>query len=527
VKCIQAPHGASCAGLFLIVLGVSCGKPEAKPEPWLAAVPLPFTHVSGAKGDFFMPEIMGSGVALLDYDADGDLDIFLLQGHPSGGSNRLLRNDVAQFIDVTKPAGLELTNYGMGAATADFDNDGDTDLLVTGFDGNHLYRNNGNGSFSDVTPQALKLPGLWSTSASFFDYDNDGWQDLVILNYVDYQFATNKKCQAPTGEPDYCTPRAYRSLPSHLFHNEKGSFVNVTGKSGIDKASGPALGVVAFDANNDGYLDLFVANDSAANHLWINNRNGSFTEQALHSGVAYSENGLAKAGMGVALGDYDNDGDEDLLVLNLMREGATLFANSGRGDFTDVSAKTQIHNLTFAFTGFGTGWLDIDRDGFLDLFLANGAVTRREEQRGQTQPFLEKNLLLRQAGGRFESVAAPALEKPAINRGAAFGDIDNDGDVDIVINVNNGQALLLRNNAPARNWLTIAAPQGSRVELKSQGLPVKVRYARTDSSYLSASDPRVHFAAGSAIESLTIKAPGKSAASFGPAQVKINALFRP
>ena len=504
-----------------MLIFVSCAKPT--PDPWLTVVELPFTHSSGAKGEFYMPEIMGSGVALIDYDNDGDLDIFLLQGHPAAGSNKLLRNDGGQFTDTTKQAGLELTNYGMGAATTDFNNDGFTDLLLTGFNGNHLYRNNGNATFTDVTPDSIKLPNQWSTSASFFDYDNDGWQDLVILNYIDYQFSINKKCQSPTGEPDYCTPRAYRSISSHLFHNDKGRFTDVTAKSGFDRAAGPALGVVAFDANNDGFLDLFVANDSAANHLWINNKNGTVSEQALQSGVAYSENGLAKAGMGVALGDYDNDGDEDILVLNLMREGATLFANNGRGDFTDVSAKTQIHNLTYLFTGFGAGWLDIDRDGYLDLFLANGAVTRREDNRG----FQERNLLLRQSNNRFENIAIPALEKQAIHRAAAFGDIDNDGDTDIVINVNNGKAILLKNTAPAKNWITVAAPQGSRVELKSTGLPKQIRYARTDSSYLAANDPRVHFAAGTAIESLTITPPGRRPQTYGPAQVKRNALFRP
>ncbi|MFN0103495.1 MAG: FG-GAP repeat domain-containing protein [Bryobacteraceae bacterium] len=509
---------------MLIFAIVSCGKPTV--EPWLTAVPLPFTHFSGAAGAYYMPEIMGSGAALIDYDNDSDLDIFLLQGHPSGGSNTLLRNDMGRFTDATRQAGLEHSNYGMGAATADFNNDGFTDLLVTAFNGNRLYRNNGNATFSDITPDSLKLPNQWSTSASFFDYDNDGWRDLVILNYIDYQFATNKRCQAPTGETDYCTPRAYRAVPSHLFHNDKGRFTDVTATSGFDKAAGPALGVVAFDANNDGYLDLFVANDSSANHLWMNGKNGTFSEQALQLGVAYSENGLAKAGMGVALGDYDNDGDEDLLVLNLMHEGATLFSNSGRGDFTDVSVSTGIHNLTYLFTGFGAGWFDVDRDGYLDLFLANGAVTRREEQRGQRHPFLEKNLLLRQSNGRFENVAIPALERPGIHRAAAFGDIDNDGDIDIVVNVNNGEAFLLFNTTPARNWLAVAAPPGSRVELKSTGLPIQIRYARTDSSYLAANDARVHFAAGTAIESLTIKAPGRTSQIYGPNQVELNTIFK-
>ena len=364
---------------LLVFISCSCQAPPRSAEPWFTEVSLPFTHFSGAKGNYYLPEIMGSGVALIDYDEDGDLDIFLLQGEPSAGSNRLLRNDGGQFTDVTAAAGLEHSNYGMGVATADFDNDGHPDLLITGFGGNRLYRHTGHASFVDVTDRspAVALPNLWSTSASFFDYDRDGWQDLVILNYIDYQFSTNKRCQVPSGELDYCTPRVYRALPSHLFHNERGKFVDVTAKAGLDKAAGPGLGVVAFDANQDGYLDLFVANDSSANHLWLNQKNGTFVEKALEHGLAYGENGLAKAGMGVALGDYDHDGDEDLLVLNLMREGATLFENSGHGDFTDVSTRTGIHALTYSFTGFGVGWLDVDHDGVLDLFLANGAVTRR------------------------------------------------------------------------------------------------------------------------------------------------------
>lgn len=516
--------------LLLAVMALSSCRPPLppRPEPWLTEVPLPFIHASGAKGDFYLPEIMGSGVALIDYDEDGDLDIFLLQGHPSGGSNKLLRNDHGQFVDVTAAAGLEHTNFGMGAATADFDNDGHVDLLITGFGGNRLYRNNGNATFTDVTAKSpgIMLPQLWSTSASFFDYDNDGWQDLVILNYIDYQFATNKRCQSPAGELDYCTPRTYRAVPSHLFHNDHGQFVDVTAQAGFDKAAGPALGVAAFDANHDGYLDLFIANDSSANHLWINRKNGTFAEEALQYGLAYGENGVAKAGMGVALGDYDHDGNEDLLVLNLMREGATLFAHTGQGDFTDVSTRTGIHALTYLFTGFGAGWLDVDRDGYLDLFLANGAVTRREEQRGQPQPFAERNLLLRQSNGRFESIAAAALEKLGIYRGAAFGDIDNDGDTDIVVNVNSGPALLLQNTTPPKNWLAVTAPQGARVELKSPGLPVQVRYARTDSSYLAASDPRVFLAVGQVVETLTIQAPGRPKQSFGPGEVTMNRLFR-
>lgn len=479
--------------LLFVLLLAACA-----PEKRQAALPfsegkIDFTHRSGAAGKFYMPEIMGSGAALFDYDNDGDLDALLVQ---SVGPTKLFANDGAGNFKPTDA--IKYEGYGMGAATADIDNDGDTDVLITAFDGNALFRNNGNGTFTE-TPSAIKLPKMWSSSAAFFDYDRDGWLDLVILNYVDYSYAINKPCQAPTGEPDYCTPRAYRSLPSHLFHNEKGRFVEVTA---FRSAAGPALGVVAFDANSDGWLDLFIANDSAANHLWINNHDGTFTEQALKYGVAYSDDGLAKAGMGVALGDYDSDGDEDLIVLNLMREGATLFQNNGTTGFSDVSAKTGILSLTSQFTGFGVGWIDVDRDGKLDLLLANGAVTRREDQRNSSNPFLEQNLLLRNTGEKFEDLKAfPSL---GVSRGAAFGDIDNDGDIDVLINVNNASARLLRNEAPRHDWLSVEGPELARVEVQTKDGKSQTRWIRTASSYLSANERRANFVLHGEIEAVTI-----------------------
>lgn len=531
------------AGLGLLATACS-HNPE---PPWFrdvaAETGIRFEHVTGASGHFYLPEIMGSGCALLDYDDDGDVDVFLIQGAPTGKGNRLFRNDLIpsgklSFVDVTQAAGLPQSGYGMGAATGDFDNDGRIDLLVTSFGRNALFRNEGNGTFRDVTSASpdLALPGPWSTSASFFDYDLDGWQDLVILNYLDYSFAGNKQCYAPTGEPDYCTPRVYRALPSHLFHNEHGRFIDVSTRSGFDKAAAPGLGVAAVDANQDGWLDVFVANDSSANHLWINQKNGTFSERALQSGVAYGEEGLAKAGMGVAPGDYDNDGAPDLLVLNLVREGATLFHNNGQGDFTDVSLRTGIHALSVAFTGFGVGWFDFDRDGWSDLLMANGAVTMREEQRGQKYPFLERNLLLRNPGGgaRFQDVSAqagPDFARLGVTRGAAFGDIDNDGDIDILLNVNSGQARLLRNDLPHRNWLAVELKGpglglGRRVEVRASGLPVQNRWVRTDSSYLSASDPRVFFGLlnSNVVNSLNVMNIQRSALVHQSRNVKANVL---
>ena len=527
-------------------------KPTPESEWFEDAAPasgIHFVHHPYATGQFYMPEIMGSGCALLDYDGDGDLDVLVLDGAPfdtprAGRGSRLYRNESIpsgrlQFTDVTREAGLDYSGYGMGAATGDFDNDGRIDVLITGYGGNSLYRNTGNGVFRNVTAESpdIALPGRWSTGAAFFDYDRDGWQDLIILNYLDYSTANNQRCNAATGEVTYCTPKVYPPTSAHLFHNEHGRFVDVTRQSGIDRALGRGLGVAAFDANGDGWPDVFVANDASANHLWINQRNGTFAERAIESGVAYGEEGVAKAGMGVAVGDYDNDGDEDLLVLNLMREGATLFENDGKGNFTDVSLKAGIHAITFPYTGFGTRWFDFDNDGWLDLFLAHGAVTLREEQRGQPYPFLERNLLLRNPGGRGRFIdesarAGSAFSQPGVSRGAAFGDIDNDGSMDILLTNNNGPARILRNRLPHRNWLDVQVDGpglgiGARVSVKAAGLPELWRRVHTDASYLSASYPRVHFGLGDAkrIESVTVHWPDGSKDTYMDVAGKLNSVF--
>jgi hypothetical protein len=463
-----------------------------------------------------MPEIMGAGAALFDYDNDGDLDVYLLQSGPvehpeSGPGNRFFRNELApsgklRFTEMTKAAGLELKAFGMGVATGDIDNDGRLDLLVTNYGANVLFRNRGDGTFEDVTAQspAIRKAGEWSSSASFFDYDRDGWQDLAILSYVDFTLKNHQQCKTPTGEPDYCTPVVYRPVTARLFHNERGRFVEVTAQAGLDRAKGPGLGIQAIDANNDGWLDLFVANDTAANHLWINQKNGTFLEKALEMGAAFSEDGLAKAGMGVAAGDYDADGVDDLVVLNLMREGATLFRGEP-GGYRDVSMAAKIHALTFAYTGFGVGWVDVDNDGWLDLFLANGAVTRREDQRGQPFPFRERNLLLRNRQGKtFEDItgrAGEVMQLAEVTRGAAFGDVNHDGRIDVLITNNNGPARLLLNESREQAWLAVAVVGpgfglGTRIGAEREGAPTLWRRVHTDGSYASASSPVVHFGLG-------------------------------
>lgn len=505
-------------------------RPTAEPKPIFrdaaAESGLRFTHATGETGEFLMPEIMGAGVALFDMDLDGDLDVYFVQ---SAGSGKLYRNELAptgalKFTDVTGRSGIAYAGYGMGAATGDIDNDGDLDLLITGWGSRALYRNEGGGKFREVPLPAPPVPHQWSSSASFFDYDRDGKLDLVVLSYVNFSRAGNKACQSPTGERDYCTPRAFSPMAARLYRNSgNGTFVDVTATSGIDRALGPGLGVAALDLNSDQWPDLFVANDTAQNHIWINQRNGTFREHGVEAGAAYSEDGVAKAGMGVAAGDYDQDGDDDLFVVNLMREGATLFRNdtqsSGGGVpvFLDVARSSGVYPATFAFTGFGTDFFDYDNDGALDLFIANGAVTLREDRRGEKRPFAERNLLLRGDGrGKFSDVSklgGPAFAQPGIARGAAFGDIDNDGDQDIVVTYNGGEARLLLNESPSTGWAAVEleAPVtfGARVTLYREDLLPLVRRVHTDSSYCSASAPRVQFGLGdkAAIGSIEVEWP--------------------
>jgi hypothetical protein len=488
---------------------------------------LKFTHVNGASGQYYMAEQMGAGVALFDYDNDGDLDVFLVQGGPLGGAaaagpgSRLFRNDLAvangkrtlRFTDVTEAAGVAFRGYGMGAAVGDYDNDERLDLFVTGFGSAALFHNNGNGTFTDVTAQAGVHDGLWTTSAAFVDYDRDGRLDLFVARYLDFTIQSNKVCRDAVGARDYCSPRSYRPVPDRLYHNEGGGrFVDVTEAAGISKADGPGLGVSAGDYNGDGWPDLYVANDAMANQLWINRHDGTFADEGLLSGAALNASGNPEGSMGIASGDFDLDGDEDLFVTNIVGETFALYVNDGKASFEDARTRAGLAAPTAPSTGFATDWFDYDNDGLLDLFVANGAVNVIEAQRGQPRPFRMKNQLFRNVGdGRFTETTAAggaAFASPGIGRGAAFGDIDNDGDVDIVTTNNGGPSLLLLNQsveAGGKNhWVEISLrqPAGNRfafgawVGVERPGQPTLWRRVRTDGSYLSASDARLHFGLG-------------------------------
>ena len=478
-----------------------------------------------------MAEQMGAGVALFDYDNDGDLDVFFVQGGPldgapgprrDGPSCRLFRNDLTvapngkrtlHFTDVTERAGLALRTYGMGAAVGDYDDDGYLDLLVTGFGAATLMHNNGDGTFTDVTAAAGLTDPLWSTSAAFIDYDRDGHLDLFVAHYLDFSLASNKVCHDSTGARDYCSPRAYKPVPSTLYHNDgHGRFSNATDAAGISKAYGAGLGVAMGDYNGDGWPDLYVANDATPNQLWINRHDGTFADNGLLSGAALNAAGNPEGSMGIASGDFDQDGDEDLFVTNIAGETFALYVNDGKGNFEDGRARAGLAAPTAAYTGFATGWIDYDNDGRLDLFVANGAVNVIEAQRGQPRPFRMNNQLFRNTGdGRFAettAAAGPAFARPDISRGAAFGDIDNDGDVDIVVTTNGGPAQLLLNqaveNGGKEHWLEVSVRQpaanqfafGAWIGVERSGQPTLWRRVRTDGSYLSASDARVHFGLG-------------------------------
>ena len=530
----DAGHASALTALVVLatwaVLPAAQSPPPASPLfiESAAQTGLEFTHVGGASGRYYMAEQMGAGAALFDYDSDGDLDVFLVQGGPfePGGkvgpthpTSRLFRNDLKaasdgrrtlHFTDVTQAAGVGLRGHGMGAVVGDYDNDGDLDLFVTSFGPETLYRNNGDGTFTDVTKQAGVSDPRWSASGAFVDYDRDGDLNLFVANYLDFTVADNKRCNDALGARDYCSPRTYRPVPDRLYRNEGGGrFINATEAAGITKADGAGLGVSTGDYNADGWPDLYVANDATPNQLWINQRNGTFADDGLLSGAALNAAGNPEGSMGIASGDFDLDGDEDLVVTNIVGETFAAYLNDGRGSFDDVRARVGLAAPTAAFTGFGIDWFDYDNDGWLDLFIANGAVNIVEAQRGEKLPFRMRNQLFRNTGaGRLadtSKAAGPAFERAEIGRGAAFGDIDNDGDVDLVVTNNHGPVRLLLNQVGTRNhWVQLRLQQtpgnrfafGAWAGVEQSGRPTVWRRVRTDGSYLSASDARLHVGLG-------------------------------
>jgi enediyne biosynthesis protein E4 len=481
-----------------------------------------FKQENSATSNKYLIETMGGGVALLDYDNDGRLDIFFTNGArlqdpmPDSKSpdkteqkfwNRLYhQNSDGTFADVTERAGLTgmpQNYYGMGVAVGDYDNDGFEDLYVTGFGGNTLYRNNGNGTFTDVTKRAGVGAGGWSASAGFFDYDNDGKLDLFVTRYVDWTFKTNRYCgeQRP-GYRAYCHPDNYDGVTDILYHNNgDGTFTDVSAKAGVANPKGKGLGVSFADYDGDGFTDIFVANDSVQCFLYHNNGNGTFTEVGLLAGVGYNEDGKTFAGMGIDFSDYDNDGLSDIVVTDLSNERYMLFRNNGDSSFRDVTNQSGLGAATLAFSGWSTRFFDYDNDGWKDLFVAQSHVMDTIEKTSPNLRYLEPPLLLRNVSGHFERVVAgDAFRTEWAGRGAAFGDIDNDGDTDIVVSNVGQYAYVLRNDGGSRNnWIGIETVGkksnrdgiGARVKVISGSGLTQYFTVNTAVGYQSASDKRV------------------------------------
>jgi enediyne biosynthesis protein E4 len=501
--------------------GLTTANGTTKLQPFFLSVPpahsgITWRHVNGRSPNYYLPETTGAGCAFFDYDNDGWMDIYLVNSgrcdfydpRPPLRNALYKNNRDGTFTDVTEKAGLQGGGYGMGAAVGDYDGDGLPDLYLTQYGRSVLYHNEGNGKFTDVTDKAgVGAPG-WSSSAVWFDYDNDGRLDLFVCQFVDFSKEKNLFCgNAQTGERYYCIPRGYNPAPSRLFHNNgDGTFTDVSKESGISEHLGKAWGVVATDIDNDGRMDLFVANDTMPNFLFANRGHGKFEEIGIEAGVAYDEGGRARSGMGVDSADYDQDGWMDLFVANIDHEKYSLYHNGHDGSFKDASASNGVASATWLMSGWGLKFFDFDNDGNLDLLLANGNPDDTIQEHFKDVFYEEPLLLFRNTGRSFEhafdnvsAVAGPVFERPLAARGLAIGDYDNDGAVDVLVAVNNGAPVLLRNVATAGNhWLGIRLI-GKKANRDAVG--ARVTYQAGDlrrqfckvggGSYLASHDPRM------------------------------------
>ncbi len=476
-----------------------------------------FHHNSGAFGKKYLPETMGNGACFLDYDNDGWQDILIVNSmdwpeHKTGKSYSALyhNNHDGTFTDVTKQAGLAVEMYGLGCAVADYDNDGYEDIYITGVGGNRLFHNLGNGKFVDVTAKAGVGNGGFSTSAVWFDYDNDGKLDLYVANYVEWSTAKDQYCTLDGKNKSYCTPQAYKGQSPTFYHNKgNGTFEDVTKRAGLYDPTSKALGIALLDYDNDGWLDLFVANDTEPNKLYHNNRNGTFSDVAIGAGIAFGEAGTARAGMGTDAADYDNSGRASLVLGNFTNEGMALYHNDGGGLFTDEAPSSGISRMSLQSLTFGCFFFDYDLDGRLDIFAANGHVSDDISVVQPTVKYLQPPHVFHNLGNnKFEEVTAKLgkpLQEPVVGRGGAYGDFDNDGDLDLLITANHGATRLLRNDNANQNDVLRVKTVGTKSNRDGIGAKVTVitrkgerltRMVKTGSSYLSQSELPLTFGLG-------------------------------
>jgi len=542
----------ACALPASVLMLASC-KSETAPEPpspilaapWFedvtGRVGLNFVHDPGPVGTYFFPQIMGSGGAVLDFDNDGRLDLLLLHNGGSESATRyqlFRQSEEGRFVDVSAGSGLDVGGYGMGVAVGDVNNDGFCDVLITEYGRSRLFLNLGSGRFREITESAGIDNPLWGTSAAFFDYDRDGWLDLIIGNFVLYDRSI--QCRSPRGRLAFCHPSTFPGSVAKLFRNRgldasgNVQFEDVTVTSGLAKAPGPALGVLCADFDGDGWVDIFIANDSKPNHLWINRRDGTFSEEAVQRGVAVNRMGQTEANMGIGLGDVDGDGLFDIFVTHLTEETHTLWKQGPRGLFQDRTVAAGFSAPLWRGTGFGTVLADFDHDGALDAVVVNGRVSEPRIAFGPESDsdfwavYKERNQVFRNTGtGRFEdvSLANPALcDVPGVYRGLICADLDNDGALDLITTCIGEPVRVYRNVAsPRGNWLGVRAydPQrrrdaiGAEILIESNGKTLS-RLANPAYSYLCSNDPRAHFGLGTVdrVERIVVTWPDGTRESF-------------
>jgi hypothetical protein len=533
--------GGVLAGLLAVTLaGAGCGERAStsptsavsvsEPDaPWLEDVTehmgLDFVHDVGPVGTYFMPESLGSGAAIFDFDNDGRLDVLLLQnaGTNAPATHQLFHQESdGRFRNVSAGSGLALPGRGMGVAVGDVDNDGLADVLITEFDRVRLFQNRGGGRFAEITAEAGLDNPHWGMSAAFVDYDRDGWLDLVVANYIDY--SPSRKCPEADGRPGYCGPSGFPGTVPRLFRNRTGHgngirFEDVTVSSGLAKLPGPGLGVVCLDANGDRWPDVLVANDGHVNWLLINQRDGTFTEEGATRGIAYNEMGATEANMGVAVGDADGDGLFDVLITHLSTETHTLWKQGPRGFFQDRTAVSRVAASAWRGTGFGTVFSDLNNDGALDLIVVNGGIKRltidpAPHGKANTDPFWDgyeqrSQVFANDGRGVFtdrSEVELPFTGTAAVARGLAVGDLDNDGAPDLIVTRIAAAARVYRNVAPRARWLTVRVVDpalggrdayGAEVTITAGGRR-QTAWINPSQSYLCSNDPRAHFGLGAA-----------------------------
>ena len=496
--------------------------------------------ISGDSGSFYMPEITGGGAAVFDYDKDGDLDLYIVQGGSFTDNlettNQLLRNDGDKFTDVSSESNTSDNGYGMGVATGDFDNDGFVDLYVSNVGENVLLKNNGDGTFNDVTVDAGVGDDGWGASAAFTDFDQDGDLDLYVINYLVWSYGLELTCYNEKGLQDYCSPTNYMAPARDTLYrnNGDGTFTDVSERAGLGSRFGTGLGVLCQDYSGDGLIDIFVANDGMPDQLWLNKGDFTFVDVAPIRGCALDDEGIAKAGMGVTTDDFDFDGDFDIIVCNLTGESDSLYRNDGEF-FTDVTAKHGIRTSTRHATRFGLGLVDFDNDGFLDLFEANGRVQQTGSQYSD-DPFAEPNHLLKGHAHGWQVVLDDAVQQIATSRGAVFADFNNDGKMDIyVINRDSPSQLLVNVHEDANQYaqLTVSnkngAPALGAIVRCQVGDKQVTKSVQTAYSYLTANDPRVHVGLGNEnkLKNVVVEWIGGTVTEFGDLEAGQHLLQQP